>query len=81
LLFLFGYLEFWQLLLLAFLGAVLDAPGLSARFAMLPELARSAGTPLERANSFDAAIPRLAQFLGPPLAGVLIFAFGATGVL
>lgn len=76
-----GYLPFWQLLTLVFLGAVLDAPGMSARDAMIPELARSAGMRLERANSLDTAIPRLAQFLGPPLAGVLVALLGATGVL
>jgi MFS family permease len=76
-----GALPFGGLLVLVFLGAVLDAPGESARDAMMPELARGAGMPLERANSFDAAVPRMAQFLGPPVAGVLIVVFGATGVL
>ncbi|MBA2345985.1 MAG: MFS transporter [Rubrobacter sp.] len=76
-----GYLPFWQLLVLVFLGAVLDAPGMSARDAMIPDLARSARMRLERANSLDASVPRLAQFLGPPLAGVLIVFLGATGVL
>ena len=81
LLYMFGLLEFWQLLVLGFLGAVLDAPGMSAREAMIPELAHAANMPIERANSLDAAIPRLAQFAGPPVAGVLIVALGATGVL
>lgn len=81
LLFAAGYLDFWLLLVLVFLGAVLDAPGMSARQAMIPELARFAGMPAERANSADSAVPRLAQFLGPPLAGVLIASFGAISVL
>lgn len=81
LLFAAGYLAFWLLLVLVFLGAVLDAPGLSARRAMIPELARIAGMPTEMANSADSAVPRLAQFVGPPLAGVLIAGFGALGVL
>lgn len=81
LLFAAGYLTFWQLLVLVFLGAVLDAPGISARQAMIPKLARSAGMPAERANSADSAVPRLAQFLGPPLAGVLIASLGAISVL
>jgi MFS family permease len=81
LLFATGYLTFWLLLVLVFLGAVLDAPGMSARQAMIPELARSARMTTEGANSADSAVPRLAQFLGPPLAGVLITAFGAIGVL
>ena len=74
-------LAYWQLLVLVFLGSVLDAPGGSAREALIPDLVRSAGMPIERANSADAAIPRFAQFLGPPLAGVLIVVFGASNVL
>lgn len=81
LLYLTDVLAFWQLLSLVFLGSVLDAPGTSARRALIPDLAREAGMPLERANSADAAIPRLALFLGPPLAGVLIAAFGVGNVL
>jgi MFS family permease len=74
-------LAFCQLLLLVFLGSVLDAPGRSAREALIPDLSRSAGMPIERANSADTAIPRFAQFLGPPLAGVLIVVLGASNVL
>lgn len=81
LLFATGYLVFWHLLVLMFFGAVLDAPGMAARQAMIPKLARLANMPTERANSADSAVPRLAQFVGPPLAGVLIAAFGAVGVL
>ena len=36
-------LEFWQLLLLVFIGAFFDSPGISARQALLPELAQMAG--------------------------------------
>ncbi len=81
LLYVAGYLPYPLLLVLVFLGAVLDAPGMSARDAMIPELARLGGMRLERANSLDTSIPRLAQFLGPPLAGGLIVLLGATGVL
>ncbi len=74
-------LEFWQLIALVFLGSLLDTPGGTARKSMLPELAREARMPIERANSAIAAIPRFAQFLGPPLAGVSIAFFGAGNVL
>lgn len=74
-------LAFWQLLALVFLGSVLDAPGWSARSALVPDLANEAGMPVERANSADQAIPRLATLVGPPLAGGLIAAFGPTFVL
>lgn len=76
-----GVLSFWQLLVLVFLGSVLDAPGGSARDSLIPDLARLGGMPLERANSVDAAIPRLAQLAGPLAAGVLIAAIGASNVL
>lgn len=74
-------LEFWQLIALVFLGSILDTPGGAARKSMLPELAREADMPIERANSAIASIPRFAQFLGPPLAGVSIALFGAGNVL
>ncbi|HEX5808607.1 MAG TPA: MFS transporter, partial [Anaerolineales bacterium] len=41
-------LEFWQLLALVFLGALLDTPGGTARAALLPELAEQARMPIER---------------------------------
>ncbi|QIN82641.1 MFS transporter [Rubrobacter tropicus] len=81
LLYLADALEFWALLALVFLGAVLDAPGNAARAAMVPGLARHAGMPLERANSAFGAVPRLALLVGTPAAGAAIAAFGATTVL
>lgn len=81
LLYLTGNLAFWQLLVLVFAGSLLDAPGRSARTAMVPDLARAAGMPIERANSAAEAMPRFAVLLGPTLAGVLIAAFGPSNVL
>lgn len=74
-------LAFWQLLLLVFLGALLDAPGQTARRALRPDLAAAAGMPLERANAAAQAIDRGAKMLGAPLAGVLIALVGASDVL
>jgi predicted MFS family arabinose efflux permease len=74
-------LPFWQLIVLAFAGALLDAPGVTARQALLPDLAALAGVPLERANSWQQSIHRGASLLGAPLAGVVIAAFGATTAL
>lgn len=74
-------IAFWQLMVLAFLGALLDAPGRAARQSLLPELAASASMPIERANSAYIGMGRGAQLLGAPLAGLLIVAFGATNVL
>lgn len=74
-------LAFWQLLLLVFLGALLDAPGQTARRALRPDLAVAAGMRLERANAAAQAIERGARMLGAPLAGVLIALVGASNVL
>jgi MFS family permease len=74
-------LAFWQLLALVFLGALLDTPGGTARQSMLPDLAERAGMPLERVNSLTQIVPRLAIFLGPPLAGLLIALIGPSKVL
>lgn len=74
-------LEFWQLVLLVFLGALLDAPGNTARMAVVPELAEMGGVPLERANGAAQAIQSSSVLLGPPLAGVLIAWLGASDVL
>lgn len=74
-------LEFWQLLVLVFLGNLLDAPGGSARQAMLPELADAAGMSIERATGFTQALSRATRMLGAPLAGILIATISAPYVL
>lgn len=74
-------LSFPLLLALVFLGGLLDAPGTTARAALLPDLADAAGMRRERANAIEQAISRFAFLLGPPLAGVLIAALGTTSAL
>jgi len=74
-------LEFWQLIVLVFLGALLDTPGGTARAALLPELAEQAGMPIERATSLDHVIERGARLVGAPLAGLFIGALGTANVL
>jgi MFS family permease len=74
-------LEFWQLLLLVFLGALLDTPGGTARAALLPELAEQAGMPIERVTSLIHVIERGARLVGAPLAGFLIGIIGTANVL
>jgi MFS family permease len=74
-------LEFWQLLVLVFLGALLDMPGYTARQSLFPDLAEQAGIPLERANGFYSITGRISGLLGPPLAGVLIAFLGPSNVL
>jgi MFS family permease len=74
-------LEFWQLLALVFLGAVLDSPGMTARTSLYPELAGLAGMRLERANSIWMVSRRLAGLLAAPAGGLLIVVIGASNVL
>ncbi len=74
-------LEFWQLMVLVFLGAFLDTPGSTARSALLPELAEQAGMPIERVTSLTHVIERGARMVGAPLAGFLIGIIGTANVL
>jgi MFS family permease len=74
-------LQFWELMVLVFLGALLDTPGNTARSALLPELAEQAGMPIERVTSLTHVIERGARFVGAPLAGFLIGIIGTANVL
>jgi MFS family permease len=74
-------LEFWQLLVLVFVGGLLDAPGGTARTALLPDAAASAGWSFERATGATAVVERGSRLAGAPLAGVLIAVTGPTNVL
>ena len=76
-----GALEFWVVLLLAFAAGAIEAPGRTARKAMLPELAQRAHMSLERANSVSTTSEHLGYVLGAPLAGVVIAAAGAPQAL
>jgi len=74
-------LAFWQLLVLVFIGALLDVPGLTARRSLLPELTARGGMRLERVNAAFESINNLALLVGPPFAGLLIAWLGASNVL
>jgi MFS family permease len=74
-------LAYWQLLVLVFLGAALDSPGHTARQSLLPELVIQSGIGAERGNTLWTAGGRIAGLLGPPLAGLLIAAIGASNLL
>lgn len=74
-------LAFWQLLLLVFLGGLLDPPSATARLSLLPDLIERSGLVPERVNSAYQSIHRLAQLIGPLVAGLLIAAIGASTVL
>ena len=74
-------LEFWQLLVLVFLGALLDGPGNTARLALFPDLIQRSGIDQERANTWFTLTVRIAGVLGAPLAGILIAVLGPTALL
>jgi MFS family permease len=74
-------LAFWQLLVLVFLGTLLDLPGHTACRGLVPELARLGNIRLERFNALYEGNSQLTFLLGPALAGVLIATTGATTVL
>jgi MFS family permease len=66
---------------LVFVGALLDAPGATARRALLPDVAELAGMRIERATGIREGIQRGSVLVGAPLAGVLVAAFGAVEML
>jgi len=74
-------LAFWQLLVLVFLGTLLDIPGWAARRSLYATVARLGDVGLERANASAMMVNRAAGLAGPLLAGVLIAVVGPTTVL
>ena len=74
-------IDIWQLMILVFAGALLDAPGATARAALFPDVVALAGVPMERASGLRSGIQQGAQLIGAPLGGVLVAAVGATAAL
>jgi MFS family permease len=74
-------LAYWQLLILVFLGNLFDAPGTTAREALIPDLAAVGEISLEQASGYIQAVERGARMVGAPLAGILITVIGARNVI
>ncbi|HSC91078.1 MAG TPA: MFS transporter [Gaiellaceae bacterium] len=74
-------IEVWQVMALVFVGALLDAPGVTAREALLPDLAELGGMRIERAAGLHGAIARGSVLIGAPLGGVLVAVVGSTTAL
>ena len=72
-----GILTYPLVLIASVIGAVFDPVGVTAREAMLPDVARRARLELERVNGVHEAVWGLAWLVGPGIAGVLIAAIGA----
>lgn len=62
-------------------GAAFDGPGLAAREALRPAIARAARVPLERINALDEVVQQLGAVAGPALAGIGLTVVGASGAL
>lgn len=74
-------LVLWQVLVLAFLGAILDSPGGNARYGIITDLIDLTGWPSERVYSAFASADGIARIGGPILAGGLIAWMGAVNAL
>jgi MFS family permease len=74
-------IELWELMILVFLGALLDAPGATARVSLFPDVVELAGMRMERANGIRGAIQQGSWLVGAPLGGILVSELGATTVL
>jgi MFS family permease len=74
-------LPLWLLLVLVFCGALLDAPGATARQALLPRMSAAAGVSLERTNAIYETTEGLVFLLGPIIAGLLIALLGPVNAI
>jgi MFS family permease len=76
-----GALEIWHVIVLVFLGSILDIPGVTARQSALPALAELGEVRLDRLTAAAETIRRTTHLVGPPLAGLLIALIGPTAVI
>lgn len=78
---LFVGLTIVSITVLVAVGAAFDGPGMAAREALRPDVARAAGLPPERVNARGEATDGMGNVAGPALAGIGIAAIGITGTL
>jgi MFS family permease len=69
------------IVVLAFAGALLDAPGVTARQVLVPEVAEPAAIPLDRANAILWSVQNISFMVGPIAAGLVIVAVGPVNAL
>jgi MFS family permease len=74
-------IEVWHVIVLVFLGSVLDIPGITARQSALPALAELSAIRLDRLTAAAETIRRITHLAGPPLAGLLVTLIGPTAVI
>lgn len=69
-------LSFWLLAVLAVGGAIFDPAGVSAREAVLPEVADAVGMPRSRINGIHEAVWGVAYLVGPGIGGLALGLLG-----
>ncbi len=74
---LLGVLTYPLVIVASVVGAVFDPVGVTAREAMLPDVAKRAHLALERVNGIHEAVWGVAWLVGPGIAGLLISTVGA----
>ncbi len=74
-------LPFWALLLLVFVGGLLDTPGQTARRVILPNLTSRAGIRLEQSVGLLDGSERFAKLIGASIAGLLVALIGPMAAL
>jgi MFS family permease len=74
-------LSFSRLLVLAFLATLLTGPGVTARAALVPDLAKMAGMSFERVSAVTQGTSHVAILVGALLAGILISLLGTSNLL
>ena len=74
-------LEVWHVLLLGFVGTLVDSAGSTARQSLVPGAADTVGYQRERANALFTSAEHVGYLLGAPLAGVLIAVYGVGGAI
>ena len=74
---LLGMLTYPLVVVASVIGATFDPVGVTAREAMLPDVAERAKLPLESVNGVHEAVWGVAWMVGPGIAGVLIASVGA----
>jgi MFS family permease len=74
-------LSFGGLLILMFVGAILDGPGGTAREAMIPPLSTLTGVSIERINANFGMIRAASGLFAAPFAGLMIAWLGPVDVL
>jgi hypothetical protein len=65
------FVPLWLIVVTKVLGVLFDGPGMVARGALVPRVAREDSVPLVRATTLQETLQNTAQFIGPLAAGSL----------